>query len=226
MNLISQINNILKEFESGDKLSSYKKLKRVFNNNKDNNLLRYNLAVIAQKLNLNEEARINYNYLIKTENNLKAMINLYNIDIIEGKYQEALNTIDKILSIEKIENVEKDKAFIFHKLNRIEESKKICINYLNKNNKDLTALNIIGQCFFSEKSYDEAIKVFENILQVNSKNLSALNSLGRVYHEKREPKKAETYFLRALEIDSLSFYILNNIAGFYREESKYKKSIF
>ncbi len=226
MNLISQINNILKEFETGDKLNSYKKLKRVFNNNKDNNLLRYNLAVIAQKLNFNEEARINYNYLIKTENNLKAMINLYNIDIIEGKYQQALNTIDKILRIEKIENVEKDKAFIFHKLNRIEESKKICINYLKKNNKDLTALNIIGQCFFSEKIYDEAIKVFENILQVNSKNLSALNSLGRIYHEKREPKKAEMYFFRALEVDSLSFYILNNIAGFYREELNYDKAIY
>ena len=98
MNLISQINNILKEFETGDKLNSYKKLKRVFNNNKDNNLLRYNLAVIAQKLNFNEEARINYNYLIKTENNLKAMINLYNIDIIE-KIQQALNTIDKICGL-------------------------------------------------------------------------------------------------------------------------------
>ena len=41
-------------------------IKKIFNKNKDNNLLRYNLAVIQQNLNLNEEARINYNHLIKS----------------------------------------------------------------------------------------------------------------------------------------------------------------
>ena len=70
MNLNSQINNILRKFESGNKLDSYKELLKIFKKNKDDNLLRYNLAVIQQKLNLNEEAKINYNYLIKVENNL------------------------------------------------------------------------------------------------------------------------------------------------------------
>ena len=82
MNLVSQINIILKRFEEGDKLKSYKELQKIFKKNKDNNLLRYNLAVIQQNLNLNEEARINYIYLIKVEKNLKAMINLYNMEIL------------------------------------------------------------------------------------------------------------------------------------------------
>ena len=67
MNLISQINVILKKFETGDKLKSYKELQKIFKKNKDNNLIRYNLAVIQQNLNLNEEARINYNYLIRSK---------------------------------------------------------------------------------------------------------------------------------------------------------------
>ncbi len=225
MNLNFQINYILKKFETGNKLESYKELQKIFKKNKDNNLLRYNLAVIQQKLNLNDEARTNYNYLIKFENNLKAMINLYNIDIVEAKYYEALNTINKILKLEQIENVHKDKAFIFFKLNRIEDAKKICIFYLKKDNKDLTSLNIIGQCFFSEKNYSEAIKVFEDILLINNKNLSALNSLGRIYQEKRDILKAEKYFLKALEINDSSFYILNNIAGLYREKLNYNKAI-
>ena len=79
MNLNLQINNLLKKFESGNKFEIYKELEKIFKKNKDNNLLRYNLAVIQQKLNLIEEAKINYNYLIKVEKNLKAMINLYNI---------------------------------------------------------------------------------------------------------------------------------------------------
>ena len=225
MNLVSQINIILKRFEEGDKLKSYKELQKIFKKNKDNNLLRYNLAVIQQNLNFNKEARINYNHLIKVEKNLKAMINLYNMDIVEANYYEALNTIENILKIKTIENVEKDKSFVLYKLNRIEEAKKICIFYLKKNNKDLVSLSIIGQCLFHEGNYDEAIKIFESILQIDSKNISALNSLARTYHEKHEKVKAEEYYLRALKIDKLSFVVLNNIAGFYREELSYNKAI-
>ena len=108
MNLVSQINIILKRFEEGDKLKSYKELQKIFKKNIDNNLLRYNLAVIQQNLNFNKEARINYNHLIKVEKNLKAMINLYNMDIVEANYYEALNTIENILKIKTIEYVEKD----------------------------------------------------------------------------------------------------------------------
>ena len=225
MSLNLKINKLLKEFETGNKLDSYKELQKIFKKNKRNNLLRYNLAVVQQQLNLNEEARLNYNYLIKIESNIKAMINLYNIDITEANYHNALLIINKILNIKQIENVHKDKAFILYKLNRIEESKNICLFYLKKNNKDLVALNIIGQCLFNEQNYDQAIKIFKNILQVEPKNLSALNSLGRSYHEKREVKQAEEYFLKALKVDDLSFYVLNNIAGFYREELDYEKAI-
>ena len=69
MNLNLQINNLLKKFESGKEVESYKELKKIFKKNKNNNLLRYNLAVIQQKLNLNKEAKSNYNYLIKIEYN-------------------------------------------------------------------------------------------------------------------------------------------------------------
>ena len=225
MNLNFQINSLLKKFETGDKIESYNELEKIFKKNKSNNLLRYNLAVIQQKLNLNKEARLNYNYLIKNENNIKAMINLYNIDIIEGKYFDALNIIESILKIKEIEGVNKDKAFVLYKLNRIEDSKKICLFYLKKNNKDVSALSIIGQCYFHERNFAEAVKIFENILEIDPKNLSALNSLGRTYDEKREKIQAEKYYLKALKLNSSSFHVLNNIAGFYREELNYDKAI-
>ena len=151
MNLNFQINNLLKKFESGNKLKIYRELEKIFKKNKNNNLLRYNLAVIQQKLNLNTEAKSNYNYLIKEEKNLKAMINLYNIYFTEEKYFEALNLINNILEIQKIENIHKDKAFAFLKLNNIKGSKEICVHYLSKNNKDIVCLNILGQCFFIEE---------------------------------------------------------------------------
>ena len=225
MNLVSQINIILKRFEEGDKFKSYNELQKIFKKNKDNNLLRYNLAVIQQNLNFNEQARINYNYLIKSENNIKAMINLYNMDIGEAKYFEALGIINKILKFQKNENIDKDRAFVLYKLKRIKEAKQICIFYLKKSVKDITALNILGQCETSEQNYSEAIKIFKSILGIDSKNLSALNSLGRAYQEKRELIKAEKYYLKAISLNNNSFHILNNIAGFYREKLEYKKSI-
>ena len=55
------INNLLKKFESGNKFEIYKELEK-FLKNKDNNLLRYNLAVIQQKHLTRSK---NYKYLIK-----------------------------------------------------------------------------------------------------------------------------------------------------------------
>ena len=90
MNLNFQINNLLRKFETGNKLQIYKELEKIFKKNKNNNLLRYNLAVIQEKLNLNSEAKTNYNYLIKVEKNLKSMINLYNIYFNEERYYEMI----------------------------------------------------------------------------------------------------------------------------------------
>ena len=225
MNLNLQINNLLKKFESGKEVESYRELKKIFKKNKNNNLLRYNLAVIQQKLNLNKEAKLNYNHLIRLEKNVKAMINLYNIYFLEEKYYDALNVINDILKIQEFENVHKDKAFACLKLNNIRVSREICEYYLNKNNKDIICLTILGQCLFAEENYNDSIKVFNNILSIDPNNLSALNSLGRIYHEKRDAEKAEKFFLKALKIDGLSYHVINNIAGFYREEGENNKAV-
>ena len=74
---VDKINNALKEFSLGNKNEAYKKLKKIFNKNRNNHQLRYNLAVIEQSLGLYEAAKQNYNFLIKNNNNYKAIINLY-----------------------------------------------------------------------------------------------------------------------------------------------------
>ena len=61
MNLNFQINNLLRKFETGNKLDSYRELLKIFKKNKDDNLLRYNLAVIQQKLNLIKNYKIKIN---------------------------------------------------------------------------------------------------------------------------------------------------------------------
>ena len=226
MNKIIEINNLLKEFQSGNKEKSYKKLLQILAIEKENLLLRFNIAVIEQQLNLIDEAKLNYEYILRKQDNIKAMVNLYNLNIKEEKFEKTLIIINKILTINNdLEFVSRDKAFVLLKLGKIEECRLICNYFLSKNKNDLDILNIFGLTYLVENKFDESYKIFEDILEQDSKNIKAINSLGRLYHEKRISHKAEEFYLKALNIKSDSYEILNNIAGFYREEGEYTKSI-
>ena len=102
MNINSKINEALKEFSSGDKETAYKKLKIIFDKNKENDQLRFNLAVIQQSLNLNEDAIENYKFLTKSNKNTKAMINLYLLYIKQENFDEA--TVNEIMTTQTKNN--------------------------------------------------------------------------------------------------------------------------
>ena len=225
MNITNKINLALREFSSGNKESAYKKLKKIFEKNKNNNQLRFNLAVIEQSLGLNEEAKVNYLFLIESEKNIKAITNLYLILISEDNYIEAIKYINQAIDISKnLENLLKDKAFVLYKLKQYDESIGVCNTYL-KNNNDIVYLNILSLNYFKKGELDKSLKILKMALKIDNDNPLILNSLGRIYHEKRDSANAEKFLLKAYKIKKDSYEIVNNLAGFYREESKYDKSI-
>ncbi len=224
MNTSTEINLALREFSAGNKKGAYLKLKKIFKKNKEDEKLRFNIAVIEQSLNLNEEAKLNYKFLIKNSLNIKAMTNLYQIYIKEDNFIEALNLINKILENNNFQDTVKDKAFVLYKLNKFDESIKICKNFLLTNN-DVFFMNIIGLNCFAKNEFDKAELIFKKALLIDKNNPILLNSLGRFYHERRDSKNAEKYLLKAFEIKRDSYEIINNLAGFYREEANYEKSI-
>ena len=224
MNIVYKINAALKQFSTGDKKSAYKKLKKIFDKNKHNDLLRFNLAVVEQTLNLNKESKDNYLYLINKNNNIKAMINLYLLLLKEDNYPKALFFIDKIIQTNQYSiSTIKDKAFVLYKLKYYDESIKICESYSNNNDPEF--LNILGLNYLSKKNISKAEKIFKSGLLIDNQNPLILNSLGRMYHEKRDSINAEKYLVRANKIKNNSYEIINNLAGFYREETKYDKAI-
>ena len=120
MEIVKKINKILQEYASVNKISAYKKLKKIFSQNKNNNKIRFNIAVMEQGLGLTTAARNNYTILINKENHLKSMINLYLLELKEDKNIDALNIINKILDKDSsLTNVLVDKAFVYYKLNKI-----------------------------------------------------------------------------------------------------------
>tara|TARA_B100000989_G_scaffold282592_1_gene247820 strand:- start:7695 stop:9467 length:1773 start_codon:yes stop_codon:yes gene_type:complete len=226
MNISNEINRLLINFQSGNKSQSYKKLLKILEEHETDIKLRFNIAIIEHSLGLIDEARFNYSYIIKKNNNLKSIINLYNLEIRENRYQDALKLINKAIALnEDLEFLYKDKALVFLKLNKLEECKNFCYLCLKKNNRNLDILNILAVCFFKIGDLDKSKKIVLEVLDYDKKNIDSLNSLGRIYHEEGDTINAERFFLNAFKINSNSLEVLNNIAGLYRDKGDYKKSI-
>ncbi len=225
MNYTNDINLALNDFSIGKKESAYKKLKKIFKKNKGDDQLRFNLAIVEQSLNFNEDAKENYKFLINKNNSHKAMVNLYLLLIKEANYFDALNIINKLIKYNtNVNNIIKDKAFVLYKLKQHKESISTCEKFL-KNNNDINLLNILGLNYMSKNNFEESEKIFKKALSIDKGNSLILNSLGRMYHEKRDSKNAQKYLEKAYDLNKNSYEIINNLAGFFREEGEYKKSI-
>ena len=191
MNLSNKLNLILRDYSSGNKYSAYKKFKKIYLQNNKDIKLRYNLAVMQQELGLLDEAELNYTSLIKQSEDTKYKINLYNLYITKGLYQNALNLINDIQSKNSsLIQVNKDKAYILYLLKNYNDSINECDAILDINRKDAITLNTLGLCYFLLKKYDEANKILLEALSLDNKNIKILNSLGRLNHELRRSKEA------------------------------------
>ena len=226
MNISNKLNSILTEYSSGNKESAYKKFKKIYLKNNKNIKLRYNLAVMQQELGLLDEAEKNYISLIKSKDDIKYKINLYNLYITKKLYQNALDIINSIQSKNlSLIRVDQDKAYILYLLRKYDESINQCYQVLKNDDKNVITLNTLGLCFLQLQQYDEANTTLLKAISFDSENIIILNSLGRLNHQLRKSKEAGSYFDKAIKLNPNNFETLNNMAGFYLEEGDYKKAI-
>ena len=60
MNLSDELNKVIKQYAVGNKLSAYKKFKKIYLQNNKNINMRFNLAVMQQELGFLDEAEVIY----------------------------------------------------------------------------------------------------------------------------------------------------------------------
>ena len=192
MNISDKLNLILTEYSSGNKESAYKKFKKIYLKNNKDLKLRYNLAVMQQELGLLDEAEANYISLIKSNENIKYKINLYNLYISKKLYQKALDLINSIQSKNlSLMQVNQDKAYILYLLKKYDESINQCFQILKIDNKNPSTLNTLGLCFLKLQKYDEANTALLKAFSFDQENIIILNSLGRLNHDLRKSKEAD-----------------------------------
>ena len=227
MNLSNKINEILKEYSSGEKKKAYRKFKKIYLQNNKNIKLRFNLAVMQQEIGLLEEAESNYKYLIENNSDIKHKINLYNLYKSKRLYGDAIKLINDIqIQDPNLSKINEDKAYLLYLLKNYKESINECFKILKTDNKNISALNTLGLCLFILKDYDQANKTLLEALNFDGNNIKILNSLGRLNHDLRKSKEAEVFFEKAYKLNSEAFETINNFAGFYLEEAQYSKAIF
>ena len=226
MNLSDELNKVIKQYAEGNKLSAYKKFKKIYLQNNKNINMRFNLAVMQQELGFLDEAEVNYKSLIKNNSDLKSKTNLYILYFSKELFGEALNIINDLEKENStLTQIYQDKAYALFRLKNYEASINVCKKILNKENKNIKVLNTLGLSYLSIKKYKEANNIFLKAIKIDTNNIEVLNSLGRLNHEIRNSKDAEVYFLKALKINPKIFETLNNIAGFYLEEGEYNKAL-
>ena len=76
------VNKIIADFQKGEKNTSFEKLKEFLNTNKEDNIARYNFALMCEELNYTDLAIDNYYQVIENDSkHWRSRFNLYLIFI-------------------------------------------------------------------------------------------------------------------------------------------------
>ena len=221
------LKKIIEDFQSGKKKKSYQDLSIFIKNNPNDNLARYNFALMAQTIGLIEVAKDNYKKVIQSDSkNWQAQFNLYILNIQDKEYESALLLVNKVLALKKdYQPALRDKALILTYLNKLDDALIYSLKSIKINKLDYIAINILGLIYLNMKLIDKAIFEFEKAIKLNSKYIASYNNLSTCYSKKFNFEKTEEILKYALSLDPELLETINNIANVYNQKGMYDKAI-
>ena len=107
----------------------------------------------------------------------------------------------------------------------VEKAKAVYSKLLERNIKDVDAIEGKALCFLSEGNFNEARKLFSDVLRLDATRWRAMNGLAVAFSLDKEIGVAMEYYNSALEISPNNPSILNNIGLSYAFNGDYQKAI-
>jgi len=223
----NQLNEILKQFQEGNKKKAYLKLKNYISIYPDNLIAVYNFAYMSELLNKIDVAVKFYKTIIKKNNDhWQSRFNYYLILIKQEKYINALDLINDVLKIKKnYQPALRDKALVMYHLGKPDEGLEFINQSIKINPKDYIALNTLGLIYGALKLDEKAKEVFNLAIKINSQYFPSYNNLGNCLLRFNKIDLALQNFKKAHDINNDFQEAINNMANIYLLKSKYTEAI-
>jgi len=218
---------ILDEFKSGDKSKALRKQENYLKNNPNDNVARFNFAIMCNEINKDELAIKNYKQVIRNDKtHWESRFNLYIIYLDKKLYEQAHQYVNEVLEIKKnFQPAQRDKALILNYLQKSDEAFEYIVSALKQNQNDHIALNTLGLILISLKRLKDAKNTFIRAIEINPKYFSSYNNLGHCYTLLHEREKSFESFSKALALNPKSLEVKNNLANYFIDKGDYNKAL-
>ena len=218
---------ILDEFNSGDKSKAFKKQGNYLKNNPNDNVARFNFAIMCNETNKDDLAIKNYKQVIRNDkSHWESRFNLYIMYLDKKLYKQAHQYVNEVLEIKKnFQPAQRDKALILNYLQKPDEAFEYIVSALKQNQNDHIALNTLGLILISLKRLKEAKNTFIRAIEINPKYFSSYNNIGHCYTLLHEREKSFEAFSTALTLNPKSLEVKNNLANYFIDKGNYNKAL-
>ena len=202
--------------KADDALAIYQQLEKSFPQNPQIPLL-MGSTFLQQKNNL--EARKKFIRALElAPDNLLAMEQLVDLDLIEKQYSTAMQRVEKVIvKNPKLAETRLLQANVFMAQGETNQAEDALSKAIELQPESQTAYLLLAQLYFDSKQNQKAVADLNTAIGKNPKNVSALMLLGMIHNEEKDYKTAADAYEKLLEINPRSGSALNNLACIYSE---------
>jgi predicted O-linked N-acetylglucosamine transferase (SPINDLY family) len=115
-------------------------------------------------------------------------------------------------------------VIILYKSGKIEEAKKKCNEFLEKNPDNIQVINLLSVIALQQKSYEEAIKLINRAIKINPNLAFLYNNLGAALQELKNYEDALKNFNKAIELNPDYAEAYNNLGIILKKINKFEDS--
>ena len=183
-------------------------------------------AIDLQNRNQLDDAKAIYQKIIVHDKNNSDAYHLISlIHLVEGKLDEARNSIITAIELQPdISVYHSNYGNILYQSNNLEFAIQEHKRAIKLDKKNFQSFYSLGVVYTHLKNYEKAIESYQRALSLDNESSVAHNNLANIYNN-INPNLAEEHYLKVLELEPNQPLPYMNISNYYLKNTKYKKCV-